>query len=194
MNITLNKANRFLAKLKAAKQGLHDVTTAFVHLELPAANREKFVAGLPGHIAALRDKLENKLTLEADLVHLKQAIFAANQTSGLSHSLNELDLVKHKLAVYIELQESLSRHKAKLTDYGDIDLTYIALEFAQKSANTYSSDPEVYLRCYADDEVNKEVSALRKVIAQLEDDILTLNNSTINADFLSALALELLGQ
>ncbi len=200
LTVTLNKAQKFLEKLKAAlrkhntqhsgwdEQGhqfTNDVTVKYYHLDYA-----QFKASVEESRNKAKQQHTDYIALLYDVTTTKEALFKGNVLSGLSHVLNRIDIMKKQKTMWETLQKNSNAESV--------------VEFSAQTERFYTTNVLKYKEglctgfslshvLYTDKEIEQQLQQLSATINTLEDEKDRLNHSHKITLDLSHMALGLLG-
>lgn len=171
MEITLNKANKLLQKLKHENDdAIYARTSIRVYSN---KQNESIVEDIQKNKENLRKQYDQVCNLIIDREFLKQKIFEANVKSGLSDVLSTIDMKKKMLNL---LESNL--HMLRNSGFNEAEITDNLLDDMKKSSTDVVHIINLDVKFESEDELSKKVKSLRKELSQLEDKKTLLNAET----------------
>lgn len=202
MQINLNKANKFLVKLRNAKKVL-DMQSSRRRYTLDEGLSEGLLSvdiTLASLTPAIRENLETKVTsiqqqlqdiLDAgqDYYRLKEALFAANQQAGISQRLSQITYLQTTKTIYEEIISSLEQANPLATVP-----QAVSYQELRQSLEQQEGKGSLQIKCFDLQDLKDRLQTAVNQMAQLEDEILNLNSSTTLEIELSAAGQRIVGQ
>lgn len=185
MQISLNKANKILQKLRSIR-GIK--ISAVVSL----STQPSMLAGpvpelLQGLIADQQKKNAQALAIKRDILTVKEALFARNQALGISLRMNRLELLRHR----VETHQGMLKQLDQSLQLADITPDYIGTLRSLSEQKPYTQD--LLVRLIEREELDALIQSDSQEINRIEDELQALNSrETIDLELTSE-SMELLG-
>jgi hypothetical protein len=168
MELTLNKANKLREKLRQVVDSHRDAS--LIKFNVGVKNPPPNMDGVRAKIgrAYVADQELNQLEFDQDA--LKEALFAANVSSGVSRKLTLLERLKRQL-------QRAERQLGNFQAYDAIEASALD-DIVARNANSETT-MQVIVSHVEKSTLEKQITEIRKVINKTEDEVAFLNASTV---------------
>lgn len=202
---SLGKAHKLLQALKEALKASSSRTRRFFSIDPEPSHRgaievefpvrglsdAEVVAGIQRQIENARKSLERHLALEEDAGRLKEAIFAANQTSGVSERMTRQTFLNKRISI---LQALLSQiENAEVNAVSAERVTEELIHGLREAANAEQSEISLTVTLSDPEKLREQICQDRQEVNRLDEEIRALNATTTVQVELHEVTRELLG-
>lgn len=181
--VNLNRAQKYITRMK---KHIGNIVQPAGYVNLSDRLNSSTLESLQNFIDEKKDELskysETRLTLQKDLNAIKQAVFKANLSSGISDVLVQIEEVNFQINLFSQLGKS-----------GD-SYSSVTTEGLQKLLDkSYLSGSSSYISLIKSSDFDEKMKELRKELEKLENQRDKLNANTEIRVAVSAITSEVLG-
>jgi hypothetical protein len=187
MQITLNKANKLFAKFKQTRKDLRAVfeRSRFYHedekveaittIEVSLANlTPRIVEEIQNMVDIYHRQYSDFVNIMEDFFNLKEAVFSANQRTGISQRLSRIEFLTEKLKLIDDLINESKRNKRLTLRAEEIDYQLLVQNLTHQEGKG-----ELHISVFELSRLQQERQEVVNQMSQLEDEVAVLNNQTI---------------
>jgi hypothetical protein len=184
ITMSLNEAQRFLQTLREYRDGVRFTGTIDLHTSKPDVDRlgpNRVAEILQERVRTQVDQQRESVEVKEDVVLLKEALFAANVTSGVSRLMAHLQLLKASLErnegyrKQVQANDSVVRFD-QLGDGRLIQERALALDVTVPTMRALAL--QVSVAPFSLTQLSDTITSLRKQIRETEREITRKNSAT----------------
>lgn len=189
---SLSQAHRLMQRLREASQAgqTAERSMRLMHMRrsgsgvittgVPASARERPDAireRLLEKAETMRSRIDRSIRLDRDYRAVKEAVFSANQETGVSELLSRQAATKNELSAVQRIIRAIESAPASAVPHGELDNEAIA-SVAENAHEADESEGELYYIAYDLDELEERRTDLRRELNRLDDEIRQTNAET----------------
>jgi hypothetical protein len=198
LSLTLNKANKILEKINNELKEdsifgrMRNTDSAFITCSFsPTTSSKTIINEISKKVNKEHSEFEKKSNLIKDKFSLKQKIFEANVSSGLSSILSKIDIAKSTISI---LESILIQNQNEQTySIEQITQTVVELEVERIKSKEELRNVSFVVKLYKEEEIKQQLQEFKKELNRLEDEKNLKNAETKIEVVFEELTIEFLG-